>query len=251
MTFGARLARGGPMASISLVLSVLTSLVMCGLAFVLAARGDEAPVHDVPLLASTVLAWGGGVLLAFSASASAFHRDRVEGIRHLFVMRTMSLRAYVVSRTSGLVAVLASVVGGGTLVVGAVSILVASRAHLAVRTVQATVAAVAYSFAFAIVVAPIALATLGARTRATGYALLLAVLVVPELMIRGLGGSLPDEVTELCAVPTALAAFRSSLSPGGLDPSRFVRTSVALAIFVAIAVVFLDRDVVRKSGDVA
>ena len=51
-------------------------------------------------------------------------------------------------------------------------------------------------------------------------------------------------MTELFAIPSALAALRSSLAPGSVEPVRFLRALVALAIFAGIAVALVRRDAV-------
>ncbi len=232
------------MPVVSLTISALTILVLAVVALSFVARGAQAPVHDVPLLASSLIAWGGGFLHAFSASASALRRDRTEGVRHLFVSRTTSLRGYILARVGGLAALLSIVVGGGTLLIGTVAILAATRGHTVLKTAHATFAAVLFSVAFAVVVAPIAFAALGARSRVSGYFFLLMILVLPETLTWALSSGVPSEVLELCAIPSALAALRSSLSPGSVDLFRCVRALIALGVFVAIGLFFVRRDVV-------
>jgi hypothetical protein len=232
------------MAVVSLGVTVLTVLVFAVIGLAFARRGGDAPVHAVPLVASSALAWGGGFMLAFSASANALRRDRDEGIRHLFVARTASVRGYLVARAGGLAALLACVLGGGTLLTGTVSILAAGQALAVLRTMQATAAAVAFAIAFALVIAPVALLALGARTRLSGYLFLLAVLVAPETVATVVTGPIPREVTELLSLPSALAALRGSLAPGTADALRCVRAVVALAVFATAALVLLRREVV-------
>jgi len=244
VALGAGLARRGPMPIVSLGVTAFTVLVFVVLGMGVARRGGDAPVHTIPLVASSALAWGGGFLLAFSASANALRRDRAEGIRHLFVTRTASIRGYLVARAGGLAALLACVLGGGTLLTGAVSILAAGKAHAVLRTMQATAAGVAFAIAFALVMAPVALAALGTRTRLSGYFFLFAILVAPEIVATVVTGPIPAEVTELLSLPSALAALRGSLAPGTADALRFVRAVVALAVFAAAAVVLLRREVV-------
>jgi hypothetical protein len=241
VALGATLARRGPMAIASFVVSALTVVVLALLGLGFARRDDGAPVHDVPLLASSALAWGGGFLHAVAASSGAFARDRTVGIRQLFVTRTTSIRGYVVGRVGGLAAWLWIAVGGGTLAVSAITVLGATRPDAIPRTVEATIASLAFASAFALVLAPVAFATLGARSRGAGYLALLAVVVLPELVVEVLTGPLPSEVTELCALPSALAALRSSLAPNGFDLLRFVRALVALAVFSAVAMFFARR----------
>lgn len=240
---GAALARRGPMVVVSLVVSAVTAIGLAILAFGFARRGASAPVHDVPLLASSALAWGGGFLHAFSASASALRRDRTDGIRDLFVTRTTSIRGYLFGRIAGLALLLAVVLGGGTLLVGGVAILAETNGPAVLRTMRATLASVVFVVAFSAVMAPIALAALGARTRVSGYVFLLLAVFLPELFVLWTKSSWPASVVELLAPPSALDALRASLAPGAVDPFRMVRALVALAVFAAIAVFFVRRDV--------
>jgi hypothetical protein len=244
IAFGITLARRGPMAVVSLAVSALTVLAFVIVGVVLGIRDVAAPVHDVPVVASSALAWGGGILLAFAASASALRRDRTTGIHHLFVARVPGARGYLLGRVGGLAALLALVTGGGTLLVGLVAILVTTRGHGLGRTIQATLASVAFALAFALVVAPLALAALGARKRVSGYLTLLAILVVPEIVVSLLSSALPTELLELCSVPSALAALRAAISAHGVDPLRALRALVALGVFAAAASLFLRREVV-------
>ena len=251
LALGATLARRGLLATVSMVVSALTALVLAVLAIAFARRGGDAPVESVPVLASSAIAWGGGFLQAVAVAMGALRRDRVEGIRHLFVTRTTSLRGYLVARVGGLAVVLAIVVGGGTLLVSALAIVAATQTQAVLRTAHTTFSALVFALAFAAVMAPVAFAALGARTRMSGYLVLLLFLIVPELVANMLSGALPSEVTELFAIPSALASLRSSLAPGWVEPIRFLRALVALAIFAGIAVALVRRDAVavdREDG---
>jgi hypothetical protein len=241
---GASLARRGPTAVVSLVVAALTALGFLGVGLVLGLRGSDSAVHAVPLVASSALAWGGGFLLAFSASANALRRDRTTGIRHLFVTRTTSMRGYLAARVGGLAVLLAGITAGGTLLVGLGSILASPKSAVALRTAQATAAGAVHGVAFALVLAPLALAALGARTRFGGYLTLLAIVVLPELVLGVLGDAVPREVAELCSVPSALGALRAGLSPGSLDPFRCLRATVAILVIAAVGFAFVRRDVV-------
>lgn len=244
LALGVDLARRGIVTTMALVISGLTALVMIGIALALGLRGSGAPVEDVPIVASSALAWGGGFLHAFAAAAHAFVRDRKEGVRHLVVTRTTSLRGYLLARVGGLALLLAIVVAGGTLLVGVVGMVASRDAAVAVKTLHATFASVAYAIAFAALVAPIAFAALGARSRIGGYFFLLGVVVIPDTIAGLLSGVLPTSVTEILAIPSALSALRSAISPGNTDLLRFVRALGAVAVFSAIAVMLVRRDVV-------
>src|SRR4051812_98542 len=107
IALGLNLARRGIMPMLALGVSFLTVLTVVLVAIMLAGKSATAPVHDVPLVASSALAWGGGILHAFGTSAHAFRNDRRDGIRDLLVARTTSLRGYMVARVGGLAAMLA------------------------------------------------------------------------------------------------------------------------------------------------
>jgi hypothetical protein len=242
---GVSLARRGITPILSLAIAALTVLGLIVLALALGKRSGTAPLHAVPLIASSALAWGAGFLHAFGVAAHALRRDRADGIRHLLIARTTTLRGYVLARVGGLAALLAIVVGGGTLLCGLVAILLAARVGAVPKTIHATLAALVFSLAFSAVVAPVAFAALGARTRMGGYVFLLGVFLLPELVASLLSGVLPESITEVLAIPSALAALRSSLAPGSVDPLRFVRAVVSLAIVTGIATVWLRRDALR------
>lgn len=240
-----RLAARGPLAWLSIAIAVLTLLGAIVVSLAVARRGAHAPLANVPDVASSAFAWGAGVLLAFAAAAHAFRRDRSEGIFDLLVARGGSTRAYAWARVGGLVILLAIVIAGGSAVTGIVATLAAARAGLAASTLQATFASVLYGLAFAVVLAPIALATLGARSRAGGYLWLLVVLVLPELFERWSARVLPDAWRELVSVPAALAALKSSLMPPGIDLARAIRASVVLTIVTVIAMLVVRREITR------
>lgn len=251
LALGVSLARRGVLSSISLIVCALTILLASIVAIAFGARGGDAPAYAVPIVTSSAVAWGGGILLAFSASASALRRDRTEGVHALFLARTTSTRGYILARVGGLAALLALVVAGGTGLTGMFAVFASIRLDAIPRTAQASAAAVAYGLAFACVVAPVAFAALGARARVSGYLFLLFILLAPELVTSMLDKSLPAELLEVCAIPSALAALRASIAPGTVDLLRFVRAVVALAIFSGIALVWIRRDLSRLEREPA
>lgn len=240
LALGVTLARRGPLAVVAMVVSAMTVVVLCAVAVAFARRGGDAPVQSVPVLASSALAWGGGFLQAVSVSAGALRRDHAEGIRHLLVSRTTTLHGYLLARVGGLAAALTAVVAGGTLLVALVALAGAGRAHT-VATIQSSFGAVVYALAFAFVMAPVAFATLGPRARLSGYAALMLVLVLPEMSSIVLTGPVPSEVTEVMAIPSALAALRSSIAPGSVEPLRFVRAIVAVTLYAGVALFLVRR----------
>jgi hypothetical protein len=242
LAFGVSLARRGFMAIVSMGITALTVLVAIVITIVLAARGKDAPLHDVPLVASSAIAWGGGFLHAFAAAAHALRRDKADGIRELALLRTTSLRGYLVARVGGLAALLAIVVAGGTLLVGIVCALASSRFHGVPKTLQATLAAFVFALAWSAVVAPVAFAALGARSRVGGYLFLVGIVVVPELIASAFSGAVPESIVEVLSIPSALGALRGALAPDGFDLLRAGRAVIALAVFVGFALLLVRRD---------
>ena len=245
LRLGMSLARRGVLPVASIAICIVTALVLSVVAVLLAAKGPQSPAHDVPILASSALAWGGGFLLAFSAAAHALRRDRSEGIRGLFVARTTSLHGYLFGRVGGLALLIALVVAGGTLLCGLAAMGAAARAGAVPRILQATGAGIAFAIAFSAVVAPVAFAALGARSRLGGYLFLITVVSVPELLVMTMGSALPESVSDVMSIPSALSALRSSLAPGTLDVARTARAIVALSLVVAFATFLVRRDAIR------
>jgi len=240
---GASLARRGILARIAIGLGISTVIFACAAAIAMGRRGGDAPVHTVPIVASSALAWGAGFFLAFSSAAHALRRDRSEGIQHLLVARTTSLRAYVIARIGGLAATLAVIVAGGTLLTGLCAVAASTRTDGIPRTLQATFAAFVFSLAFSGVVAPLAFAALGARSRVGGYFFLMFIIVLPELLAGMLAGWLPESLLEVLAIPSALAALRSALAPGTFDALRTMRALVAIALWILFASALVRRTV--------
>jgi hypothetical protein len=242
LVLGMSLARRGVLPVASIVICISTTFALAIVTGVLASRGPESPAHDVPLLASSALAWGGGFLLAFAAAAHALRRDRAEGIRGLFVARTTSLRGYLVARVGGLAVLIALCVAGGTVVCGLVGAAGAGRLASVPRMLQATGAGVVFSLAFSAVVAPLAFAALGARSRLGGYLFLIAVVSLPEVIVGAMGSALPEAVADVLSIPSALVALRTALAPGSVDPWRAMRAVVALTFVVGFAMLLVRRD---------
>jgi hypothetical protein len=244
LVLGMTLARRGVLPVVSIAICVSTTIALSLIAGVLTARGPQSPAHEVPILASSALAWGGGFLLAFAVAAHALRRDRTEGMRELFVARTTSLRGYLFARVGGLALLVALCVAGGTLVCGLVGTAGAARASGVPDMLQATLAAVVFSLAFSAVVAPVAFAALGARSRIGGYVFLIAVITIPELIVAMMGSSLPSSVADVLSIPSALGALRTSLSPGSVDLWRTMRALIALSLVVAFAMFLVRRDAI-------
>lgn len=253
VALGAHLSRKGFMAGLSILVAVATTLGCLVMGFVLARGGRTAPLHDVPLLTSSFLAWGGGFLLAFSASVRALRRDRKDGVRALVMARTGrggSLVGYLLARIVGLAWLLALVIGGGTLVVGVVTSLLGIRLSLGAKTLQATFASVLFALAFAAVMAPVALAALGSRSRIGGYLFLLLVVIAPSIFAEILARPLGPKVAELLSIPSALLALRSGFMPGSVDVVRVLRASVSLVFFAGLSAALVRKDAMALEGTI-
>ena len=242
MALGFFLARRGTVAAIALALTFACVVGFGGIAFVLAHRHRVGSLSSVPLVASTVLAYGVGVLVAFTLATRVFRRDEDDGVRALFDARGVSTGGYLFARVSGLALSLAILVGGGSLATGLLALLASRSATVAAQTVQASLAAVVFGVAFAGVFAPVAIATLGGRSRGAGYLALLAVLLAPELFERSIARVVPPSWIPVCSIPGALVGLRTSLAPVGVDFPLAGRSLVVLlaVIGASLAVVRLE-----------
>jgi hypothetical protein len=110
VVFGAWLASRGALARVGLGVTGLTGLG----AAVAALLSSATRAALLPDLASSAIAWGGGVMLAFGAALRALRVDREQGVALLLACRGATSRDYVRSRVFGLVVVLAAAVGGST-----------------------------------------------------------------------------------------------------------------------------------------
>jgi hypothetical protein len=142
----------------------------------------------------------------------------------------VSAAAYVRGRIAGLTIVLALAVGGATLAAGIAATAVVHPAGAALRE---SAAALVYALAFAFTLGPVAIAALGARTRAGGYLTLLAVLVLPEILESYTARILPPGWHELTSIPAALGALRA----GVLTPHASASALRALAGLVAVVLI--------------
>jgi len=219
-------AVAGAMPKLAIAVAVLTTFG--ALAYAPAFAHDAlAAEHGAPF-AAEILAWGAGVLVCFASSLRAFDRDREDGWDALLARHGVRLRSYLVARIAALVVVTLLLVLPGTVIAGGAVALASHEAHVAREALVGLVVGSVYAVAFSVVVAPIAFATLGPRSRASGYLWLLSVLVVPALVADWTGQLVPDAWSELVSVPGALDALRESLL-GGVDPARALRAIVVLA----------------------
>ncbi len=227
----------------------LTAVCVLGsslIAVFLSHRGKADALPAVPLGASSVLAFGVGVLVALGVSTRAFRSDEENGIRALLRARGVSATSYLAGRIAGLAAVLAVLVAGGSALVGLVATLMARGRVPALHTAQATLAAIVFGVAFALTFAPVAMATLAARSRRGGYVALLMVLLAPELLAPSLDRFVPHGWLEVCSIPGALLAVRASLAPAGADPVMLAHGAVALAAICVGALVVVRVELARR-----
>jgi hypothetical protein len=246
LALGARLARTGMLGNAAFVIGALVTFAGVVIAFVIARqRGYAAPLYDVPSVAATLLGWGPGILLAFAASAQALRRDKDDGIRALLRARGASVPGYVGARVGGLALTHAIVVCGGTLVVGVVSVALAPPGTFGMA-LHGALAALVYGLAFSLVLPPVAMAALGARSRSGGYVALLGVLVLPEVLARWTAEIVPFEWQGLVSIPGVLAEVRASLMPpAGPDLAKLGRALVVLAVVVGLALVVVRGQAAR------
>jgi hypothetical protein len=233
LALGTWLAARGAVAVAGIVLAGLGALASVVLAVTLAGTDLGAPTR-LPLVESTVLAWSAGMVLAFGSALGALGGDREQGAWALARARGAGVGAILRGRVGGAVLVLAGTLGGATLVAGAAATAVA---HPALAAARAGMAGVAYALAFALTVGPLAMAALGARRRAGGALLLLAVLALPPLVSPWTASLLPDQGYELTSIPAALAAVRAGVLAPALLALPMVRALAGLAAVAALSLV--------------
>ena len=210
---------------------VLVGLVSAG-AVVAALLGRGHPwVDAVPAIGSAAIAWSAGLMLAYVVSLRALHRDREDGILMLLRARGIGPFGYVLARTGGLVVVLAGAMGTGVACVGVAATTVSMAPLSAAR---ASLGAIAYTLAFAATLGPLAMATVGGRSRALGYLTLLAVLALPEALAPWTRNLLPVGWRELTSIPAALDAVRHAEARAGAAAPA-VRALLALSVAVVVS----------------
>lgn len=228
---GMWLASRGGLSAASFVLAGFAALASMGAA--IAIRGGRGAI-ELPVIASSAVAWSVGVTLAFGGALRAIERDRDQGVLELAHARGVGATAYVRGRVAGLVIVLAMAVGGVALVAG---LSATAEARPALTSVRASAGALAYALAFAATMGPLAMAALGARTRAGGYFTLLAVLALPELLSPWTEDLLPAGWHELTSIPAALAAVRAGVASPSAAGVPMARAIAGLAAIVSASLI--------------
>jgi hypothetical protein len=228
--------------------SLALALVGTVAGVVAAGLGRSEPYADaIPPVASAALSWGTGVMVAFGASLRAAHRDRDDGVLALLRARGVGASGYVFARAGGLAIVLAGTLGAGVLCVATAATLGSARP---LATARVGAGAVAYALAFAATIAPLALATVGGRSRGLGYLALLSILALPEAVAPWTRQVLPPGWRELTSIPAALDAVRHGVArPDALAPAA--RALVGLAVVIIASLLVVRGRVARVSAEVA
>jgi hypothetical protein len=235
IAFGAWLATRGPLAKAGIVLAALGTVASLAAAAALARRGGDGAEH-LPGIVALAQTWGAGTMIAFAAAVHAVRRDREEGLLALARARGIGVFAYARARLGGLSAVVAVAVGVPTLLA---SLAATAAGHATAAVARASLGALTYTVAFSVVIGPVALAALGARTRAGGYLTLLAVLVLPELLAPWTARLLPPGWDELTSIPAALDALRAGVQAPVREAEELVRAIVGLAAVVGVSLLLV------------
>jgi hypothetical protein len=201
----------------------------------MARHGGNGAVR-LPTVASEAVAWSAGTTFAVGAALRAFDRDRDQGVLSLVLARGATAGEYVRGRVGGLVLVLAAAVGGATLVAVLAAASAAGDLSAALRQ---GFAAMVYAVAFSLTLGPVAMAALGVRSRAGGYVVLLAVLVLPELISPWTGLLLPHGWHELTSIPAMLDAVRAAALRPNEAAAGGARAVAGLAAVVALSMIAL------------
>jgi hypothetical protein len=238
---GVWLALRSAMVRASLGLAAFGALAAIGAAI---DMKDGAHLASLPLIASQAFAWGAGSTLAVAGAMRAFSIDEEQGVVALVRARGVGASTYAGARVAGLVVAIGLAVAGGTLVAGLAATAVARSEGPAVA--RASVAALVFALAFSATLGPVAMATLGAVPRGRGYAWLLLVLVVPELLAPWTKGLLPPGWKELTSIPAALEAVRRGVQVAGPAIAHALRAVTALAAVIAASLLVIRA---RLPGD--
>jgi hypothetical protein len=199
----------------------------------------------VPIAASVIIAWTAGVMLAFAGALRAVPADADDGVLALLRARGVSATAYVRGRVTGLVIVLALIVGGAVAVADAATL---SVARPVLPALQACAAALLYALAFAATLGPVCMAALGARSRSAGYLSLLAILLLPEAAARWTYALLPRGWHELTSIPAALEAVQQGVMAPQTAGFSMARAIAALAALTVVSIAVVHTRIPRIEG---
>jgi hypothetical protein len=247
--FGLRLARGGALMTVTLAVVVVLGFAVVGLALHSAHAGGQS-LPEMPLLAAKIVAWEGGALVAFAASFRAIRRDVDDGVRTLVAARAGSPAAYLWARSAGLSLLLAAIGAGATLLTSGVALALVPPEALG-QAAWASAGAVAYALAASVVLAPVGLATLGARGRLGGYLWFVAVFVLPSLAEEWTDSLVPRAWHGLLSIPGALSGLLTAFTPQAHDGARALRALLLLGAVCILALAALRRQLARLDAGVA
>lgn len=233
-----RRSASGALAGVALAVLALQGVGAAALAFVPSVRAVALP--DLLSVATSVFAWGGALFLAIFAGRAAFLRDREDGVFHVFRLRGVRPGALVLARTMGLALLLALVlfalVATTTLAALGANALEGSTIGTApgaeVSLLRMALACFVYAAAFAGVVAPVVVATLGLRARSSDPLGLIVLFFLPEVLAFFVPASTSARAVwgDVLSLPGALAAVRHGIAGGGAA-GGLLRGLVGLALF--------------------
>jgi hypothetical protein len=235
LAFGAWLATRGPLAKAAMALSALGALASVVVTVAMARRGGSGAEH-LPRMVALGESWAAGVALAFAGAVHALRRDREEGVVALARARGVGLVGYARGRIAGLAIVVALAVAVPTLIA---ALAATSVAHSPAHVARSSLGALVYALAFSATMAPLAMAALGARTRAGGYFTLLSVLALPELLSPFTEALLPSGWDELTSIPAALGALRDGVEAPLARGEHLARAFAGLAAVVLVSLVIV------------
>jgi hypothetical protein len=223
----------------------LAGLGALGVLLAAATLRGTTGLESLPAIASQAFAWGAGTTLAVGGALRALPYDREQGVVALARARGIGPAAYAAGRVGGLVVVLALTVVGGTLLAGLAATAAVTGPVSAVA--RSSAAAVVFALFFAATIGPLAVATLGGRSRGGGYLGLLTVLVLPELLTPWTKDLLPAGWRELTSIPAALEAVRSGVQAAGPASVHAARAAAGLVAVVAASLIVVRTRVPRDA----
>jgi hypothetical protein len=209
---------------IAVALAALTIVVFAALAGKLALGQYDPDVAGrsalllCPLVAKG-LCWGSSILVGYTACLRVYDRDHRTGNYGLLVAR--GLRAhYPWARLAASVAAVVHAPLLGATLIGFAVMLAAGRQGVLAAAAYGLLHGVLYTLLFGLVIVPLMLATLGARTRGGGYFALMTALFLPELVAPITRRFMPAELVSLQAAMGAVSA--------ALTPARHAGANVTL-----------------------
>lgn len=242
------------------MLGWFTVFLALALGFVLAALGSRlarglayeslAGLGAAPLVAAKACLWGPGFVAVVLASLRAWPRDDADGIWQLVRRQGHAAHEWVGARRFALVRLVALAQLLTVLPVLLVP-LATSPSRITLHTLlQGALPAAVFALAGTLVLVVIGIACLGPRSRPGGYALLAAVLFLPELLAPWTGPWLGADCT---SVPAMLGGLANACQTEHFDPARALRSlaglfAVAAACHAATRVSLRSPGLWRRTG---